>query len=85
MKVKEINLFRRKMYFEIIKIKEVAEELKNSEQVYVYNIEEGTKHEIVVISKLTQLINSILKEHGFSEKTYVKRLYTVNKKLKIVW
>lgn len=85
MKVKEINLFRRKMYFEIIKIKEVAEELKNSEQVYVYNIEEGTKHEIVVISKLTQLNNSFLKEHGFSEKPYAKRIYTVNKKLKMVW
>ena len=85
MKVKEINLFRRKMYFEIIKIKEVAEELKNSEQVYVYNIEEGTKHEIIVISKLTQLNNSFLKEHGFSEKAYVKRLYTVNKKVQTCW
>lgn len=85
MKVKELNELRRKLYEEIIKDEEVSKELRNSEQVYLYEIEEGSKHEIIVISKPTQLNISLLKEQGFSDKAYIKMIYTINKKLKMIW
>ena len=85
MKVKELNELRRKLYEEIIKDEEVSKELRNSEQVYLYEIEEGAKHEIIVISKPTQFNISLLKDYGFSDKAYIALIYTINKKLKKVW
>lgn len=85
MKVKELNELRKKTYNEIIKIEDVADKLKYEEEVYVYSIKEKTKHEIVVLARLTHLHNNFLKDHGFSKNAFVERLYTVNKQLKICY
>ena len=50
MTVKELNKFKNKMYHEIIKIPDVANELKYSNVVYVYDISERAKHMVVVFS-----------------------------------
>ena len=81
MKVKNLNKLRYNMYLEIIKDEEVAEALKYYNQVYVYDILEGSRHDIITVGTDTQ-IRGFLKENGYTENAYINRLYTVNKQTK---
>lgn len=81
MKVKNLNELRNKMYNEIIKDEEVAEMLKTYQQVYVYDLLEGSNHIVVTVGTINQL-KGILKEYGFTENVYMNKLYTVNKQTK---
>lgn len=82
MKTRELYDFRRKMYDEIIKIEDVKEALKFNNQVYIYNIMEGTNHIIKVFTMPSQLNSNFLKENGFTDNAFIERIYTVNRKVK---
>lgn len=81
-KLKEINELRHKIYNEIIKDEEVAEMLKSYEQVYVYEIFHGNKHDIVTVGRHDQLKGFLNEKNYDINKCLIQLLYTVNKQTK---
>ena len=85
MKVKELLDFRRKMFDEIIKNKEVKEALKFGDIVYVYDIREKSKRQIVVLISKKHLHENFLSENGFTNNATIELIYTVNRNQKICY
>lgn len=85
MQVKELFNFRRKMFDEIIKNKEVKEALKFSDFAYIYDIREKSKRKIVVLISKKHLHENFLSKNGFTNNATIKLIYIINKKQKICY
>lgn len=85
MKVKELYDLRRKMFNEIIKNKEVKEALKFSDFVYIYDIREKSKRQIVVLISKNHLHENFLSENGFTNKATIELIYIINRNQKICY
>lgn len=85
MEVKELFDFRRKMFNEIIKNKEVKEALKFSDFIYIYDIREKTRRQIVILIDKNHLHENFLSKNGFTNNATIELIYIINKNQKICY
>lgn len=85
MEVKELFNFRRKMFEEIIKNKEVKEALKFSDLVYVYDIREKSRRQITVLISKNHLHENFLSKNGFTNNATIELIYIINRNQKICY
>lgn len=67
MTIREYNQLRRDIYDRAIQEAEVAQAIKSSGTAYIYEIEQGDKHAVLVLSHRSQLNDAVLRDRGISE------------------
>lgn len=85
MQAKELFNFRRKMFDEIIKNKEVKEALKLSDIAYIYDIREKSKRQIIVLISKNHLHENFLSKNSFTNNATIELIYIVNRNQKICY
>lgn len=66
MTVKEFNKIRRSVYDLTMENAEVAAAVNTTGTAYVYEVECGDRHEILIFNHRSQLNDAVLKEAGFA-------------------
>lgn len=83
MKVKEMSRIRHAMFVEAMEIDDVRNALAISDTAFIYDIMEGTRHGIEVLTRESQMNRKFLTDLGFNpDQCKVKLVMTVNRQTK---
>ena len=74
MTVKELNTIRAAAYAAANEIPEIRNALDVAGVAYVYDVREGDRRELLVLTARTQLNNNTLADHGFTADAAVHTL-----------
>lgn len=86
MTVKELNSIKRKMWDSLMENPEIFDNVKITGTAILYDISDGQKHGIFVVSRSEQINDNMLTENGFNaEKSDIKRLFTVTASHNIIF
>lgn len=66
MTIKEFNKLRRSVYDLSMENAEIAAAVNATGTAYIYEVECGDKHEVLILSHRSQLNAAVLKDAGFS-------------------
>lgn len=67
MTIKEYNFLRRSAYESALEIEEINKAVSTSGVAYIYEVEQGTSHVVLVLTNKAQLNDNALLAHGIKE------------------